>query len=234
MARTALILVAFALVLEGALTRDALAQTDADPHQSMSNHSQRGYQHSFGHAESWAKEFDDPARDAWQKPAEVLDALHLMPTARVADLGAGTGYFSAQIAKRIPEGKLFAVDIEPDMLRYLEERKHREHLHVLVPILASAETPNLPEPVDVVLLVDTYHHIDDRVAYFSRLKSALRPGGRLAIVDFRMDAQEGPPVEHRIPPERVTAELEQAGYAQVATHGFLPRQYFLVFQKKMP
>src|SRR5689334_21554799 len=124
-----LILLAFALALEGA----PLAQTVVDPH-----HSDRGYQHSFGHAESWAKEFDDPARDAWQKAVEVLDALRLTPTTRVADLGAGTGYFSAQIAKRIPEGKLFAVDIEPDMLRYLEGRKHREQLHVLVPILASA------------------------------------------------------------------------------------------------
>jgi SAM-dependent methyltransferase len=195
-------------------------------------HSDRGYQHSFGQAESWAKEFDDPTRDAWQKPAEVLDALHLMPTTRVADLGAGTGYFSAQIAKRIPEGKLFAVDIEPDMLRYLEQRKHREQLHVLVPVLASAETPNLPEPVDVVLLVDTYHHIDNRVAYFAKLKKSLRTNGRLAIVDFKVDAPEGPPVQHRISSEKVTAELSAAGYALVAMHEFLPRQYFLVFQLK--
>jgi cyclopropane fatty-acyl-phospholipid synthase-like methyltransferase len=146
-----LILVAFVLGLQTAGTPSASAQTVVDPSQehkhtdgqSVTDHSDRGYQHSFGHAETWAKEFDDPARDAWQKPAEVLDALHLMPTTRVADLGAGTGYFSAQIAKRIPEGKLFAVDIEPDMLRYLEQRKHREQLHVLVPILASAETPVL-------------------------------------------------------------------------------------------
>jgi SAM-dependent methyltransferase len=225
-----LILVAFVLALEGALARDALAQTIADPPQSTSNHSDRGYQHSFGHAESWAKEFDDPARDAWQKPAEVLDALRLEPTARVADLGAGTGYFSAQIAKRIPEGKLFAVDIEPDMLRYLQERAHREHLHMLVPIPAGAETPNLPEAVDVVLVVDTYHHIDNRVAYFAKLRGSLRANGRLAIVDFKADAPEGPPLEHRISPEKVTAELIAAGYTPVATHQFLPRQYFLVFQ----
>ena len=227
-----LILVAFALVLEGAVIGNGLTQTVADPHQSMSNHSDHGYQHSFGHAETWAKTFDDPARGAWQKPAEVLDALRLEPTARVADLGAGTGYFSAQIAKRIPEGKLFAVDIEPDMLRYLEERKHREHLHVLTPILATAETPNLPEPVDVVLVVDTYHHIDNRIAYFAKLRGLLRANGRLAIVDFKPDAQEGPPVEHRISLEKVAAELTAAGYSLVATHQFLPRQYFLVFQAK--
>ena len=126
------------------------------------------------------------------------------------------------------------MDIEPDMLNYLSERAHRERLHVLHPVRASVDNPNLPEPVDVALIVDTYHHIDDRVAYFSRLKSSLRPGGRLAIVDFKIDAPEGPPPERRIPPDRVTAELEQAGYALVATHEFLPRQYFLVFQKKTP
>jgi len=215
---------------------NALAQSGPPASMKQGEHpmnaaEQHGYHHTFGDAETWAKRFDDPARDVWQKPDEILDALQLAETARVADIGAGSGYFSARIARRVPQGRVFAVDIEPDMIRYLGERKHRDHLHVLEPIQASADNPNLPEPVDLVLLVDTYHHIDDRVAYFSRLKSALRPGGRLAIVDFRMEAQEGPPVEHRIPPERVTAELEQAGYALVATHGFLPRQYFLVFQK---
>ena len=221
-----LILVAAFLLLVGAARRtDVLAQ-------SISDHS--GYQHSFEHAETWAKQFDDPARDAWQKPTEILDALHLERTTRVADLGAGTGYFSAQIAKRIPQGELFAVDIEPDMLRYLEERKHREHLHVLTPILASAETPNLPEPVDVVLVVDTYHHIDNRTTYFAKLRGLLRANGRLAIVDFKPDAPDGPPLEHRISSDQVTAELSSAGYSLVATHQFLPRQYFLVFQAKAP
>jgi len=101
--------------------------------------------HSFGNAETWAKEFDNPARDVWQKPDEILDALQLAPTVRVADIGAGTGYFSVRIAKRVPNGKVFAVDIEPDIVRYLGERAHREHLHILQPVLASARSPNLPE-----------------------------------------------------------------------------------------
>lgn len=206
------------------------AQTASPP--QMNHGKQQGFQHSFGNAETWAKEFDDPARDAWQKPDDVLDALQLARTAYVADIGSGTGYFSARIAKRVPDGKVFAVDIEPDMLRYLGERAHRERLHVLQPVQASADSPNLPEPVDVALIVDTYHHIDDRVAYFSRLKSLLRPGGRLAIVDFKTDAPEGPPPERRIPPEKVTVELEQAGYGLVVRHDFLPRQYFLVFQAR--
>ena len=233
-------LVAFALVLGAATCRDAIAQTATDTpiehrhagDHGKSGHSDRGYHRSFDQAEMWAKEFDDPARDAWQKPDEVLDALHLERTAFVADLGAGTGYFNARIAKRVPDGKLFAVDIEPDMVRYLRERAQREHLSVLVPVLATAESSNLPEPVDVVLVVDTYHHIDRRIAYFAKLRESLRPNGRLAIVDFKSDSPNGPPPEHRISPDKVIAELAAAGYSLAATHEFLPRQYFLVFQGK--
>jgi SAM-dependent methyltransferase len=188
--------------------------------------------HSFGGAEKWAKQFDDPHRDAWQKPDEVLDALHLQRTDKVADIGAGTGYFSVRIAKRVPDGKVFSVDIEPDMVRYLGERAHREHLSVLLPLRGTTDTPNLPEPVDLVLVVDTYHHIENRTAYFTKLKDALVANGRVAVVDFKVDAPEGPPPADRVPAEKATAELDAAGYSLVATHTFLPRQYFLVFQPK--
>lgn len=224
------IFVAFVLVIGCPRLGGVLAQTTPDsPRHYM--HGQ-GYQHSFKDAEKWAKAFDDPTRDVWQKPDEVLNALHLQRTDHVADLGAGTGYFSVRIAKLVPEGKLFSVDIEPEMLRHLRERAHHENLSVLVPILASAESANLPEPVNVILVVDTYHHIDNRIAYFSKLKASLLPNGRLAVVDFKADSPEGPPPEHRIPPEKITAELEAAGYTLVATYPFLPRQYFLVYQAK--
>ena len=195
-----------------------------NPHQHSG-----GFHHSFSQAEVWAKEFDDPSRDAWQKPDQVLDALTLDRKALVADIGAGTGYFSVRLAKRVPEGKVFAIDVEPDMLRYLSERAHREHLNNVFPVVANQEGPNIPESVDVIMVVDTYHHIDDRLAYFARLKKSLRPQGRLAIVDFKPDSPEGPPPEHRIPAEKVAEELKAAGYSLVAAHSFLPRQYFLVF-----
>ena len=214
-----------------------LAQTMAPMQQQHTGdhntNSQPGMEshHSFGDAEKWAKQFDDPKRDSWQKPDEVLDALHLRPSDKVADIGAGIGYFSVRIAKRVPDGKVFSVDIEPDMVRYLGERAHREHLSGLVPVLAAAG-PNLPESVDLVLVVDTYHHIENRTAYFAKLKDALVPNGRVAIVDFKVDAPEGPPPADRVPAEKTIAELDAAGYSLVATHTFLPRQYFLVFQPK--
>src|SRR5437588_390397 len=181
---------AFLLLFAGASMDDLLA-----PERPEHNHHQKhqAYQHQFHGAEVWAKEFDDPSRDAWQKPDEILDALALQRTSYVADLGAGTGYFSMRIAKRVPEGKLFAIDVEPDMLRYLRERAQREHLDVLVPVLGSVESANLPEPVDLVLIVDTYHHIDNRVAYFATLRQWLRPDGWLAVVDFKADSPTGPP-----------------------------------------
>jgi SAM-dependent methyltransferase len=98
-------------------------------------------------------------------------------------------------------------------------------------VLAAAG-PNLPESVDLVLVVDTYHHIENRTAYFAKLKDALVPNGRVAIVDFKVDAPEGPPPADRVPAEKTIAELDAAGYSLVATHTFLPRQYFLVFQPK--
>ncbi len=241
------ILVALILALAGA--GGASAQTPAEPpmnppmhHPGAGQHPMSGpamqgmpdMHHSFGDAEEWAKRFDDPQRDAWQKPDQVLDALQLAPTALVADLGAGTGYFSVRLAKRVPQGKVFAVDIEPDMVRYLGERAEREHLSAIVPVRASPDAANLPEPVDLVLVVDTYHHIENRTAYFARLRQSLRANGRLAIVDFKVDAPDGPPPAQRISPENVTAELAAAGYTLVASHPFLPRQYFLVFAPKAP
>jgi cyclopropane fatty-acyl-phospholipid synthase-like methyltransferase len=189
------------------------------------------FRHSFEGAEKWAEVFDDPARDAWQKPDEIVAALKLPKNALVADIGAGTGYFSARLAKSVPDGEIFAADIEKDMVRYLGERAKREKLSNIVPVQSSADSANLPRPVDLILLVDTYHHIGNRQEYFAKLRGSLKPGGRLAIVDFTAESPDGPPVAHRIPLDEATAELKAAGYERVESFGFLPRQYFAVFEK---
>ncbi len=186
--------------------------------------------HSFGDAEKWARIFDDPQRDAWQKPHEVIQALALKPDAIVADIGAGTGYLSMRLARMVPNGRIYAVDTEPDMVKHLADRAKREGLNNVTALAGAAGDPRLPEKVDLIVLVDVYHHIDERERYFRNLAAALKPGGRIAIIDFRMDAPEGPPRATRIEPARVEAEMQRAGYARTQAHAFLPRQYFLVFQ----
>ncbi|HET7197385.1 MAG TPA: class I SAM-dependent methyltransferase [Burkholderiales bacterium] len=185
--------------------------------------------HGFQGAEKWAHVFDDPSRDTWQKPHEVIEALRLRPDAIVADIGAGTGYFAARLARMVPKGKVYAVDLEADMVRYLGERAEREHLSNMIPLRGGPRDANLPEPVDLALLVDVYHHIEDRPAYFDRLKDTLRADARVAIIDFRIDSPDGPPRAARIAPEQVKREMARAGYALAEAPDFLPNQYFLVF-----
>ena len=187
------------------------------------------HDHSFGDAQKWAQVFDDPKRDAWQKPHEVIQALNLKPDAIIADIGSGTGYFSARFANMVPKGRVYGLDTEPDMVKYLTDRAQRDGLKNITALLAKLGDPRLPEKADVVVLVDVYHHVENREQYFRQLQNSLKPGGRLAIIDFRMDSPDGPPKAARIAPDRVKAELEKAGYVLDAEHAFLPNQYFLVF-----
>jgi predicted methyltransferase len=186
--------------------------------------------HRFEKAEDWAKEFDDPARDAWQKPAEVVGLMKIAPGMTVADIGAGTGYFEPHLSRAVgASGKVLALDVEPDMVRYLGERVKREKLANVEARTAQLADPGLGKAsVDRVLIVDTWHHIDARPAYAAKLLEGLKPGGLVVIVDFTMEAQHGPPKEHRVPPEKVAAELKAAGLStQIATET-LPEQYVVI------
>ena len=187
------------------------------------------HQHSFEDAAKWQAVFDDPARDAWQKPHEVLTALALKPDMAVADLGAGTGYFSMRLAHFVPQGRVYAVDIEPQMVKHLTERAKQMGLANVTAVQAVADNPELPAKVDLVLLVDVYHHIDSREKYFAGLRKSLTPGGRVAVIDFNANSKVGPPVAERLTPAAVREEMRKAGYVQSKEHGFLPNQYFLVF-----
>jgi len=188
------------------------------------------HDHSFGDAQKWAQVFDDPKRDAWQKPHEVIQALKLKPDAVIADIGSGTGYFSARFANMVPKGRVYGLDTEPDMVKYLAERAKREGLKNIVAVQAKPGDPQLPEKADLVILVDVYHHIEGREGYFRQLQNSLKSEGSVAVIDFRMDSPDGPPKAARIAPSQVKAELQKAGYALAAEHAFLPNQYFLVFR----
>lgn len=190
------------------------------------------HRHGFAGAEHWAKVFDDPARDAWQKPHEVIEALKLAPDAVVADIGAGTGYFAVRLAHMTPQGRVYAVDIEPDMVKYLRSRAEKSGVRNLTAVQGAPDDPRLPAPVDLALLVDVYHHVERREAYFKRLAGALKPGGAVAIIDFTLDSPVGPPRSARMPASQVKQEMQRAGYALAAEHTFLPNQYFLVFRPR--
>lgn len=196
--------------------------------------SPRSHHHSFSGADQWAKVFDDPSRDEWQKPHEVIQALKLKPDAAIADIGSGTGYFSVRFAHMVPKGRVYGLDTEPDMVKYLADRARREGLNNITAVQAKPGDPRLPEKIDVVVLVDVYHHVEKREQYFRQLQTSLKPGGRLVVIDFRMDSPIGPPPAARIAPEQVKAELQRAGYRLAEEHVFLPNQFFLVFQPGKP
>ena len=187
-------------------------------------------QHRFDDPERYAKSFDDPARDGWQMPARVLEALALSPNMSIADIGAGTGYFSVRLARAISGGTVYAVDVEPAMLEHIRSRASAEGLKNVITVRASGGSANLPKPVDVVMVVDTYHHLPSRPTYFRELRTSLVTGGRVAIIDFRKDSPEGPPPEFRFEADQIVSEMKQAGYRLDAKHDFLPRQHFLVFR----
>jgi SAM-dependent methyltransferase len=185
--------------------------------------------HRFAHADEWAARFDAPDRDTWQKPDDVIAALALEPTMIVADIGAGTGYFTVRLARALPRGQVVATDIEPDMVRYLGERARREQLPNVRAQLAGPADPMLaPASVDRVLVVDVWHHVADRKRYAAGLARALRPGGLVAIVDFTAEATRGPPREHRLAPESVIADLRDAGLDASLSATALPEQYIVV------
>jgi len=188
-----------------------------------------GMHHRFEHADEWAKVFDDPARDAWQQPDRVIEALALAPAMVVADIGAGTGYFAVRLARAVPAGSVIATDVEPDMVRYLTERAKREGLANLRAVATPPDSPELaPASVDRVLVVDVWHHLGDRVAYAKRLAAALRPGGRIAVVDFKLDATHGPPRKHRLAPDQIAADLRAAGLTAEIAPVELSEQYIVI------
>ena len=191
-----------------------------------------GMPHRFERADQWAKVFDAPDRDTWQRPDAVIALLALAPEMTVADVGAGTGYFTVRLARAVPRGQVIATDIEPDMVRYLGERAAREHLGNVRAVLATADDPALePSSVDRILVVDVWHHVADRRGYAVGLARALRPGGTIAIVDFTASATRGPPRPHRLAPETVIADLAAAGLDAKLATATLPEQYVVLGTK---
>jgi 2-polyprenyl-3-methyl-5-hydroxy-6-metoxy-1,4-benzoquinol methylase len=178
------------------------------------------------------KHFEDPARAQWQKPDEVIASLGPLDGKTVADIGAGSGYFTFPLAKKA--AKVIAIDIDQRFLDYIEQKKRTQKVGANVETRITApDSPGLkPGEADVVLIVDTYHHIENRIDYFKKLKKDLAKGGVLVIVDYKKEnTPPGPPVELRIAQEQVETELKSAGFTAVsADRSLLPYQYIIKAQ----
>lgn len=173
--------------------------------------------------------YSGPGRDRWQHPDRVIEALSLRPGQRVADLGAGGGYFTFRISQAVgDEGRVYAVDTDPDMRALIAHRVARERRANVVPVAAEPAGPDLPEPVDLVLIVNAFHHLPEPAAYLPRLAPLLRPGGRVAVIESR---PKWFLFGHATEPAAIRSAMAAAGYALVDDHDFLPRQAFLIFQR---
>jgi arsenite methyltransferase len=182
----------------------------------------------------WAyRHMNDPSRDAWQKPNEVVDKLGIKPGSRVADLGAGGGYFTWYLAAAVrPQGKVYAVDIDETALAMIEKGIKSRGTTNVVPIRAEPGDAKLPEPVDLVFTCDTYHHMRDRIAYFQSLARYLTPDGQVAILDFHPHGLFSGLLGHGTAKEEVRREMESAGYRLAADYDFIEKQHFQIFSRK--
>jgi ubiquinone/menaquinone biosynthesis C-methylase UbiE len=197
---------------------------------------EHGHQHErMPNVMEYLERLDRPERDQDQKPGLVLEALGLKPGMSVADLGSGSGYFTRRFVEAVTEtGKVYAIDLEPAALKYVEERLARMHRPYQAEfILARPESPKLPiESVDLIFVCNTFHHLEDRPTYFRNVRPALKSGGRIAIIDYYHDERSGElgfPKKHLVARETVVKELAAAGYSLINEHKFLPKQYFLEF-----
>jgi predicted methyltransferase len=176
-----------------------------------------------------------PGRDEEQRPDEVLRKMGLKDGDVVADLGAGSGYFTRRLAKAVaPSGRVYAVDVQPEMIGLLKRSVEMEGLTNVVPVLGTGDDPRLPkDALDWILLVDVYHELQQPKAMLARMREALRETGRVALIEYRLEGTSAAHIraEHRMSPQQVLAEWEPAGFRLAKRHEFLPTQHFFVLEK---
>jgi ubiquinone/menaquinone biosynthesis C-methylase UbiE len=172
-----------------------------------------------------------PDRAIWQKPDEIMDALNIADGATVADVGAGAGWFTVRLARRVgPNGRVYAEDIQRPMLEAISYRVFGEGLTNVRTVLGTPEDPKLPDGLDAVLIVDVYAEVADPVSLLSDVARALEPQGRLGIVDFTKEGHgPGPPMDQRVDADAVIRDARAAGLELLSHETFLPYQFLLVF-----
>ncbi|MBI1995464.1 MAG: class I SAM-dependent methyltransferase [Deltaproteobacteria bacterium] len=200
---------------------------------AQSTHRVDDAHHGFSDVGRWSQILEGAERDQWQQPDEVMKHLNLKPGDVIADIGAGTGYFTRRFALAVgPQGRALGLEIEASMVEHMKQEARKLNLTNYEARLVKPDGPGLePRSVDVVFLSDAYHHISNRVDYFRKLSRSLKPNGRIVIVDFyKRPLPVGPEaVEDKVSEETVIEELRQAGYRLRKSLNFLPYQYFLEF-----
>lgn len=193
---------------------------------------QGGHHHGFADAEKWAPIFDDPARDEWQKPDLVLERVAPGEEETLGIVGAGTGYFAVRFAKQFASMKVYANDVEPDMVRHLGERAVELGLGNLDPVQGAVDDPAFPLPLELVFMCNVYHHVESPETFFQELAEDTEPGARVFIVEFKPgvsgDDVPGPPEAMRVTPDQISRTLAPLGFERVAVdEELLPYQYIL-------
>jgi len=184
-----------------------------------------------GCAEVAYERLNDPSRDTWQKPQGVIEKLSITPGSRVADLGSGGGYFTWHLAKAVgPRGTVYAVDINKTALDMIFKEMVARGTPNVRPVRAQPNDPQLPEPVDLVFSCNTYHQMIERETYFRSLASSLRPGGRVAILDFQPRGFFSGMFGNRIAKDKVRLEMEAAGYRLMNDYELIEQQHFQIFE----
>lgn len=180
-------------------------------------------------------QLEGPDRDVWQRPEQIMDALNIAEGSVVADLGAASGWFTIRLARRVgPNGRVYAEDIQPQMIEAIKRRLPLENPNNNVVVrLGTAADPGLPVgTLDAVLISDAYHEMEQPVALLRNAARALKPDGRIGIVEFsKAGGGPGPPMDERVDPERVIREASEAGLRLIAQPDILRYQYLLVFAK---
>jgi ubiquinone/menaquinone biosynthesis C-methylase UbiE len=182
--------------------------------------------------DAYIRMLDSESRDGYQKPDEVVAALALKPGDTVADIGAGSGYFTLRFARAVgAAGRVYAVDVEPRMVEHIEERAAEAGLANVTAALAPPDDPRLPEhKVDLVFFCDVWHHVEKQAAYIEALRNALAPGGRIVMIDYqKRPLPVGPGMDTKIAREDVVKQMQENGFRLALEPTFLPYQYFLVF-----
>ncbi len=176
-----------------------------------------------------------PGRDEEQRPDLIIRTMGLKNGDVVADLGAGTGYFTRPLARAVaPAGRVYAVDIQPEMISLLKQNVEKAGLKNVQPVLGTADDPKLPkESIDWILLVDVYHEFQQPKAMLAKMREAMKPSGKIALVEYRLEGLTALHVrtEHRMSVNQILAEWEPAGFRRVQIYEFLPTQHFLVLEK---